>query len=596
MESNVIQFTVARFCQITNLLNRREQRQFGLLVLINTIAAFVEVLGVFSILPFLAVAGNAKLIDEQPILHWAYNLGNFNNHTDFVIYAGIFTATALLLTNSIGILSLWYRTNFCYSVVAAMSDRLFRGYLAQPYSFYMKRNTNVLSKDLLNETYGFFTNVLDPVTSIIARGLQLIFITAALLIYNWRAAIFVGILFGGFYVIVYFLFQKRLQLIGSIRWKCNELRHRVVGEALGGMKEVRLFGRESWYADIFRLESHRYGSLQGRGFLYAVVPRYLIETLAFSSLVLFVIVSLWQGKVLTDILPILGVFAVAGIRLMPAIQIVFQYASGLRTNWITVDRLEKLFTEADALAREPELPQNSTEVLDLNDNLILRDIVFAYGTGIRPVIQGVSLTIPARACVGFCGTSGAGKTTLMDICLGLLEPQSGAVFIDDCKLTSSNRRAWQRNVGYVPQQIYLLDGSISQNIAFGLEGDQIDQNAIVKAAKLASLHDFILDLPNGYSTCVGERGIRLSGGQRQRIAIARALYHDPEVLFFDEATSALDSETENMIVDSIQALAHQKTIIIVAHRLTTLRYCDKIYTLEAGVLIKESNYKQLLEG
>lgn len=575
------------------LLTRAERGKLALLLAINTLAALTEVLGVFSVLPFLAVAGDPAVVERQAYLGQLYTWSAATTHAQFIFRLGLLTVGALFITNLVGIVSLWYRTKFCYGVVSAMSDRLFRGYLAQPYSFFLRRNTNVLAKDLLNEVHTFFTNVLDPVTSIVARGLQLLFVVGALVIYNWQAALAVGGLFGGFYIIIYLLFQNRLRRIGQVRWACNELRYRTVGEALGGMKEVRLFGREAWYADTFRNESNRIASLQGRSFIYGVSPRYLLEPIAFSALVGYILLKVGQGQSLTDVLPLLGVLAVAGVRIMPAVQIVFQYASNLRANWVAVDRLNTLFTEVDALGRVPHLPSNACKPLALNNQFEISDLHFTYPGTCTPVLRGISLTIPAKACVGLCGASGAGKTTLMDICLGLVSPNSGQILVDGLPLSGDLRRAWQQNVGYVPQQIYLLDGTIAQNIAFGVDDGHIDQAAVERAARMASLHDFITGLPAKYDTGVGERGIRLSGGQRQRIAIARALYHNPEVLFFDEATSALDAETEHMIVESIQNLAHQKTIVIVAHRLTTLKYCDAIFTIQDGCIESKKTYKQL---
>lgn len=585
-----------KFPQINNLLrllSKQEQRNLYVLVIINTISALIEVLGVFSVLPFFAVAGNPDIINQSNLFSKLYHLGGFSSHGEFVVAIGLVTIGTIFLTNSVSIVSLWYRSKFCYNVVAGMADRLFRGYLTRPYEFFLSRNTSVLSKDLLNEVNAFFTNVLDPVTNIIARGLQLSFVAIALLIYNWVAAVSVALLFGGFYTAVYLVLQRRLQRIGEVRWACNEERHRLSNEALNGIKEIRLFGRESWYVEKFKLETFRVASLQGRVSVYGVSPRYLIETVAFGALITYIILSILNGATLTGVLPMLGVFAVAGMRVMPAIQIVFQFGSTLRANWITVERLQKLFAEANSLNTPPEIPQFSDERLVIKNSLEVKNISYQYKSTDKLVLKDVSFTIPAMACVGFCGTSGAGKTTLMDICLGLLETQAGVLLVDGVQIDNDTRRKWQRNIGYVPQQIYLLDGTIAENIAFGIEKDNIVMENVISAAKMASLHDFIAQLPNGYETGVGERGMRLSGGQRQRIAIARALYHSPEVLFFDEATSALDSETENMIVESIQALAHRKTIIIVAHRLSTLRYCDKIFTLDAGRIVKESTYSQL---
>ncbi|OQA32739.1 MAG: Lipid A export ATP-binding/permease protein MsbA [Betaproteobacteria bacterium ADurb.Bin341] len=581
---------------LLGLLTPVERGKLVFLLVINTLAALTEVLGVFSILPFLAVAGDPAVVDRQPLLRQLFEWSGASTGPQFVFRLGLLTIGALLLTNIVGIVSIWYRTRFCYGIMAAMSDRLFRGYLAQPYTFFLRRNTNILAKDLLNEVHQFFTNIIDPATSIVARGLQLLFVIGALIAYNWRAAFAVGVLFGGFYVVVYLLFQRRLQRMGKVRWACNELRYRVAGEALGGMKEVRLFGRESWYADKFKTESDRQSSLLSRTFIYSASPRYILETLAFGALVAYILLQLHQGRNLADVLPLLGVFAVAGVRLMPAVQIVFQYASTLRSNWVSVERLNVLFREVGALGRTPRLLPHAVNPLALQNSFELDDVRFTYPGTETPVLRGITLSIPSKACIGLCGSSGAGKTTLMDICLGLISPDSGEIRVDGKVLSGDLRRAWQRNVGYVPQQIYLLDGSIAANIAFGVEAKYINRQAVERAARMASLHEFISGLPAGYDTGVGERGIRLSGGQRQRIAIARALYHDPEVLFFDEATSALDTETEHMIVESIQNLARQKTIVIVAHRLTTLRYCDAIYSLNAGRVESRKTYAELVGG
>jgi ABC-type multidrug transport system fused ATPase/permease subunit len=479
-------------------------------------------------------------------------------------------------------LSLWYRTRYCYRVLAAMSGRLFRAYLTQPYVFFLRRNSAVLGKDLLNEVWGFFSNALEPVTCVVARGLSLVFVVTALFIYDWLAACVVFVVLGGFYGVVHTLFQHRLSALGRMRWDANERRYRLVAEALGGLKEVRLFGRERWYAGEFSRESDTVARASGRSFLYGISPRYLLESLAFTLLVGVVLAVLLRDRPLSEILPLLGLYAVAGVRLMPALQIVYQYLTAIRTNTVAVYGLARLFEETGANRVAAEIPGESSSTLRLTGELLVDDIRFTYSGAERPVLSGVSLRIPARSCVGITGPSGSGKTTLMDVLLGLLEPDSGSLSVDGLPLDAGSRRAWHRNVGFVPQQIYLVDGTVAENIAFGIPRERVDAAAIERAARTASLHDFITGLPEGYRTSVGERGIRLSGGQRQRLAIARALYHDPDVLFFDEATSALDAETENAIVESIQSLAHRKTIVIIAHRLSTLRYCDMIFTLDSG--------------
>jgi ABC-type multidrug transport system fused ATPase/permease subunit len=568
--------------QLLSLLSRGEKRGLAVLVAINAIAALIEVVGVFSILPFLAVAGDPSVVDRQPLLRGIREWSGLESHGEFILAAGVFTIVAIVATNAFGMLSLWYRTRYCYRVLAAMSGRLFRAYLTQPYVFFLRRNSAVLGKDLLNEVWGFFSNALEPVTCVVARGLSLVFVVTALFIYDWLAACVVFVVLGGFYGVVHTLFQHRLSALGRMRWDANERRYRLVAEALGGLKEVRLFGRERWYAGEFSRESDTVARASGRSFLYGISPRYLLESLAFTLLVGVVLAVLLRDRPLSEILPLLGLYAVAGVRLMPALQIVYQYLTAIRTNTGAVYGLARLFEETGANRVAAEIPGESFSTLRLTGELLVDDIRFTYSGAERPVLSGVSLRIPARSCVGITGPSGSGKTTLMDVLLGLLEPDSGSLSVDGLPLDAGSRRAWHRNVGFVPQQIYLVDGTVAENIAFGIPRERVDAAAIERAARTASLHDFITGLPEGYRTSVGERGIRLSGGQRQRLAIARALYHDPDVLFFDEATSALDAETENAIVESIQSLAHRKTIVIIAHRLSTLRYCDMIFTLDSG--------------
>ncbi|HEY5552397.1 MAG TPA: ABC transporter transmembrane domain-containing protein, partial [Opitutaceae bacterium] len=328
--------------QLLSLLSRGEKRGLAVLVAINALAALIEVVGVFSILPFLAVAGDPTVVERQPILQGIYGLAGFDSQNEFILAAGVFTIAAIVATNAFGMLSLWYRTRYCYRVLAAMSGRLFRAYLAQPYVFFLRRNSAVLGKDLLNEVWGFFSNALEPVTCVVARGLSLVFVVAALFIYDWRAACVVFVVLGGFYGAVHTLFQHRLSALGRMRWDANERRYRLVAEALGGLKEVRLFGRESWYAGEFSRESETVARASGRSFLYGISPRYLLESLAFTLLVGVVLAVLMRGRPLAEILPLLGLYAVAGVRLMPALQIVYQYLTTIRTNTVAVYGLARL--------------------------------------------------------------------------------------------------------------------------------------------------------------------------------------------------------------------------------------------------------------
>jgi ABC-type multidrug transport system fused ATPase/permease subunit len=575
---------------IWTLLTPRERRRFLGLIGVNVLATVAEVLGVFSILPFLAIAGNPSMALSHPLLRQAYDFLGFRKEVSFVVAAGLVTIVAILVTNVINLASLWYRTWFCNAVLSEMSGRLFRGFLSRPYPFFLERNTAVLGKELLNETQNFYTYVLEPVTIMFARGLQVAAVGMALIVFDWRTALLAAALFGGFYGAASLLLHSRINRYGTMRYEANERRFRLAAEALGGVKELQLFGRGEWYANAFDKESRLMALSCNRLSVFSMTPRFVIEVLVFTALVLVVLVKMMRGESFQQLAPSLGVFAVAGLRMLPSVQLLYQYSTLLSSSRVVLTQITKLFGEVGALYSTPSLPTPVAHPLRLTRSLTITDVTFSYPQRSRNVLDTVRLNIPAGSCVGICGPSGAGKTTLMDVCLGLLEPDAGQVVIDGEPLTGRNRAAWQRNIGYVPQTIYLIDGTIAENIAFATDRQSLDRGAVVVAAKLAHLHDFIESTEHGYDTRVGERGVRLSGGQRQRVAIARALYRDPDILFFDEATSALDSESEALVVEAVQSLAHMKTIIIIAHRLSTLRYCDTIYELRNGRIAKSGPY------
>lgn len=572
---------------IWKILTPSQRRQFCALLCVNIIGTAAEVLSVFSVLPFLAIAGDPSIAKQQPGLRFIWDFFGFTTDLQFVVAAGMITFVSILLTNVINMGALAYRTWLCNAVVTEMSDRLFRGYLHQPYAFFLARNTAVLGKDLLNEIQGFYTHSLEAVTVVAARGLQVVAVAAALLAFDWKTALVAAALFGGVYFFIYVFLKPWIYRYGGMRYHANESRYRLAAEALGGAKEVQLFGRQDWYADAFLHECRLMASTSNRLTICSLAPRHIIEVLVFGALVAMVLVGISQGRSFQQLLPSLGVFAIAGVRLLPAVQLLFQYIGVIASSSLAADRLLKLFSEVDSASR-PSLEGNTP--MRLKDKVCIRNLSFRYGEDKPDVLHAVSLDIPAGKCVGICGPSGSGKTTLMDLCLGLIEATAGTISVDGVRLSSNNRAAWQRNIGYVPQSIYLIDGTIAENIAFSADKHSIDMPAVVRAARLARLEEFIEESEQKYETLVGERGVRLSGGQRQRVAIARALYRDPDVLFFDEATSALDTASETLVVEAVQSLAHMKTIIIIAHRLTTLRYCDVIYELRNGRIAKMSSY------
>lgn len=561
---------------------------------VSIVAAFSEVLGVFSVLPFLAVAGNASVLEQQPSLSKLASWLGVNSHREFLVASGIGTIICIVLSNFIAALALSFRIWVCERIISGLSDRLFRGYLAQRYAFFLTRNTAVLGKDLLSELWRLNASLMDPATVFISRGLVMVFVMGALFVYDWKVTAAVAVVVGGFYGAVFWIVKRRLDYLGQLRHRVDEERFRLVSEALGGIKETRIFSLEASYSQAYAKMLRLIANANTRAFLYGALPRYLLETVAFSLLVLVVVVFVARGDSVGDLLPILGLYAVAGVRLMPAMQLVYQASSQLQSGGHALAAVRRLFVELGTVPESFAVPQ-SFAPWPMRQSLRVEKAHFRYADAKRWALQSVSLEIPVGACVGIAGPSGSGKTTLADLCLGLLQPETGRILVDGEAITDCNRARWMRSVGYVPQQIYLCDGTVLDNIAFGELSGKPDLARASEAARLANLHDFIVgQLPQGYDTPVGERGVRLSGGQRQRLAIARALYRDPSILLFDEATSALDTETEEAIVDSIQRLAHRKTIILIAHRMTTLRHCDVIHVLNEGVVERSISYEDLL--
>lgn len=579
---------------IWKILSPSQRWQFGVLAAVNVVATVAEVLSVFSVLPFLALAGDPAIARTQPMLKRAWDHFEFETDLQFVMAAGVLTCVAILITNAVNVGTLWYRTWLCNSVITEMSDRLFRGYLYQPYSFFLAKNSAVLGKDLLNEIQAFYTHSLEPVTIVLARGLQVLAVALALLIFDWKTAVAAAVIFGGFYLVVYVILKPRIHACGTNRYLSNERRYRLASEALGGAKEVQVFGRQDWYSDAFGHECRVVAATSNRLAIYSLTPRFVIEVLVFGALVVLVLIKMSRGQSFQQLLPGLGVFAVAGLRLLPTVQLLFQYVGVLLSSSLATERLSQLFHEVDRGTKLQLCATPASPSMRLTQNFALNHVSYRYADDKPEVLHDINLTVHAGDCVGVCGPSGSGKTTLVDLCLGLIQPTGGTITVDGIPLSRRNEAAWQRNIGYVPQSIYLIDGTIAANIAFGTNPNAVDMAAVEHAARLAHLDEFIERSKDGYQTLVGERGLRLSGGQRQRVAIARALYRDPDVLFFDEATSALDTDSESQVVEAIQSLAHTKTIVVIAHRISTLRYCDTIHAISDGRIVRSCNYAELV--
>jgi ABC-type multidrug transport system fused ATPase/permease subunit len=469
--------------------------------------------------------------------------------------------------------------------------RLLEKYLRQPYVFYLNINTSDLSKNLLNDVHTFVYGVLQILLQLISSVIISIAIIALLIIVNPLLAFIISGVLSFLYVVIFSVVKKFLARKGKERFAHISLRYKYINELFGGIKDIKILGKEKVFLDFFSVPSKELVMNEAASESINELPKYILEIFAMGSIILIIVFMIKSGIKMEEYLPLLTVYAFGAYRLLPILQKIFRGIASIKYYSPVIENLYKDFKE---LPEGIALTANKVSRMNLSRDILLKNIVFAYPNTEKDILKNQTLKIKVNTSIALVGTTGCGKTTLADIILGLLEPQGGKIFVDDIEINSTNVKSWQMNLGYVPQSIFLTDDTIRHNIAFGISPQDINEEAVVNAAKTANIHDFIIaELKDGYDTVIGERGIRLSGGQRQRIGIARAVYHNPSVLILDEATSALDSLTENTIMDAIKNISHKKTIVMIAHRITTVKSCDIIYLMEKGVIVDYGDYNEL---
>jgi ATP-binding cassette, subfamily B, bacterial PglK len=581
---------------LLSLFTRRERRLFYIIMFAAIVSAVIETVGVASILPFLAILSNPESIQDNRLLAFLYDFFGFTDDESFLTFVGFGVFGVVVLSLASKIVTLYALARFGFMRAASLSRRLLSGYLHQPYTWFLNRHSADLGRALLSEIDNLAQLVMVPALRLLANLVVVIFMILLLVAVDPKASLVAGGFVMASYLAIFFGMRKLIAKRGEERLQSNSERFQIAQEALGGAKEVKLMGLENSYTERFRSPARRMARALTAHLILGESPRYVLEGVAFGGMLLFIIFMLVsQNGSLEAVLPILGVYAFAGMRLFPALQQVFRQAAGLRFNRPALEEICRDYAEVQKnVSERPKGPLPAP--LPFTDRIEISEVRYAYPNADRLALDGLDLVIRANTTVGIVGGTGAGKTTAVDLILGLLSPDEGQLSVDGTPITRENRRAWQRTIGYVPQQIFLTDESVRCNIAFGVPKKEIDDAAVVRAARIAELHNFVMDeLPQGYDTMVGERGVRLSGGQRQRIGISRALYHDPDVLILDEATSALDNLTERAVMDAVHNLGHAKTIVMIAHRLTTVKDCDVILMLEHGKVVAAGTYGELFE-
>jgi ABC-type multidrug transport system fused ATPase/permease subunit len=579
-----------------SLLTKNERKKFNILILAMIFMGFTEIAGIGSIAPFLTVVTNPEIVQKNELLKIVYDRFGFSDFNSFVLSLGLVVLFFVLLRNATAATVKYAEIRFAEMRGFRLSRRLMAKYLGQPYIFFLNRNTSELSRNILSEASTVITTFLIPLLELMTRLVTVIAVLAYLIWVDPLVALGVSLSLGLLYGFIYLTVKRTLYNIGRKRLKANRKLFQLVREAFGGIKDVKLLGKEHVFLTAYSDIAKKTARYQSNRKIIGAFPKYALDSIVFGAMiamVLYLLVSR-EGD-FSDSIALLGVYAMAAFRLMPALDGIFKEVANLRGTQAVVDAL---YVDLGTVSPEEEQYENiepvAREKQPFKREIALRNIEFYYPGTEFAVINKQTLTISKNSTIGFAGSTGCGKTTLVDIILGLLRPSSGTITVDGITITEENLPAWQANLGYVPQNIYLSDDTVARNIAFGVPVNLIDMEKVKNAARIAHLDGFIVsELPKGYDTFVGEQGIRLSGGQRQRIGIARALYHEPEVLVLDEATSALDGQTEAAVMEALNELAGKKTILLIAHRLTTLKKADRIYLMEKGEIMDNGTYEEL---
>lgn len=570
-------------------------KRLGFLFAIILAQGLFQVIGVTSIFPFLALAADPGLIrDSETGQAVLAHLPEMDNQ-QLLVLAGGFAIAMLLLSNLLMITGEVARARYAHGFGHWLRLRLLSRIVSNPYGYFLQRNTGELLKKTVSDVTAYVLGVLSPLLDGMARLITVTFLLGTLILVNPWIAISAGLLIGTFYITVFSLLNSRRIATSESLKMANRGAMREAQQLLGGIKPIKVHGVESPFIDRYSKHSFIQSVLFKWFPIYQNSPRYLIEPIAFGGVVAIVVIMAAQGEDFSSLLPTLGVMAIAGYRLIPNLQLLYSAATGITLMMHSLEEVYDEFHQVEAEEAKP-LPRTGMVLpqIEWKDRIELRNVSFSYSGAERPTIDNLNLTVRRNQFVAFIGQTGSGKSTLIDLILGLHWPDSGQILVDGEALTHETIRNWRAGIGYVPQDIFLLDDTIAANIAFGVGEKAIDMDRVRQSAEVAQIREFIeKEMPGGFMSLVGERGVRLSGGQRQRIGLARALYHQPSMLLLDEATSALDATTEAALMKAIENLYGKMTLLVIAHRLTTIKRADWIYSLDHGRIAEQGTYDDL---
>jgi ATP-binding cassette, subfamily B, bacterial PglK len=573
-------------------ISKRRRLQFALLMFLTVFAAFAEMISIGAVLPFLAILTAPERVFVHPAIQPLLGILEIGNPKQLMLPLTLLFASAALLSGTVRIMLLWVQVRLSFAVGADFAMEMYRRTLYQPYAVHLGRNSSEVINGISYKATAVVGGIILPALSVIGSVVVVSALLVGFLVVSPMVAGIVMGVFGIFYTLVLRLNKHKLHRNGVLLANQSTLALKSLQEGLGGIRDVLIYGCQEVYCRMFEKANRALRRAQGDNFLIAQSPRYVAETVGVVIMTVVVYVISTGPDGLEFAVPFLGALALAAQRMLPAFQQTYGGLAAIRASQASlIDVLEYLNQPL------PAVPQFETSCkLQFASAIRLCGVSFRYDSKGKQVLSNVNLSIDRGSRVGFVGTTGSGKSTLLDMIMGLLHPTDGAIEIDGVKLDSSNAGAWQARIAHVPQAIYLSDATIAENIAFGCLRHEIDMGRVKLAAKRARVGEVIDALPDQYDALIGERGIRLSGGQRQRIGIARALYREADIIVLDEATSALDDDTERAVMESMDSLGRDITVLIIAHRLTTLRKCDAIVELEAGAVKSVGAYADLISA
>lgn len=580
------------------LLPKGDRLRIGLLIAMMLIASLLSLLGVGMIPVFVLTVINPDYILEMPVVGELLSSLNITTTERLVVVGALFLLFVFAAKNVYMIYYDYVKTKYMLHRKVYIQNRLFRAYMSSPYLLFLSRNSSELIRNIDGESTRVMDGVLKPALDITLNGMMTLMIIVALIYVEPFISGMGILLFGGGSYIFLRSSRSKMRSFGSKALHHRHLKMKALMQGLGGFKDVKVLNREWYFLKDFDTNIRKILKYDLWNTIFRALPVHIIELLALSGVLFIAVTMILQGRSADAIVPVIALFGAAVMRLKPSIFSLIEGVNSLHYNTHSIDTiltdLHKLENQKGSTLPPPGKKGNA-ERLEIRDHLELKNVAFKYPGNSDYAVENINIRIPKNHAVAFVGASGAGKTTLADVILGLLKPQRGEIRVDGVDIFDDIRK-WQHNIGYIPQDIYLLDEPIRNNICFGVEEHEIDEEQLKMVIETAQLSDLIRSLPEGVDTLVGERGVRLSGGQRQRIGIARALYHDPQLIIMDEATSALDNITEKYLIHAIEQLKGEKTIIMIAHRLTTVQKCDTIYLMEGAEIIAAGPYSHLLEN